>query len=67
MQRMFFSFETRRLKAVRCHFDEAPALPVIRLEVLPKGRILGSAKGKFAVPEDFNDPLPKWIEDLFWR
>jgi prevent-host-death family protein len=26
----------------------------------------GSAKGKFTVPDDFNDPLPKEIEDLFW-
>jgi prevent-host-death family protein len=27
---------------------------------------LGSAKGEFTVPDDFNDPLPKDIEDLFW-
>jgi len=27
----------------------------------------GSAKGKFVVPEDFNDPLPKEIEDLFYE
>ena len=27
---------------------------------------LGSAKGEFVVPEDFNDPLPTEIEDLFW-
>ncbi len=26
----------------------------------------GSAKGKFVVPDDFNEPLPKEIEDLFW-
>jgi prevent-host-death family protein len=26
----------------------------------------GSAKGKFVVPDDFSDPLPKEIEDLFW-
>jgi prevent-host-death family protein len=25
-----------------------------------------SAKGQFVVPDDFNDPLPKEIEDLFW-
>lgn len=29
-------------------------------------RWLGSAKGEFIVPDDFNDPLPKEIEDLFW-
>jgi prevent-host-death family protein len=27
----------------------------------------GSAKGDFVVPDDFNDPLPKEIEDLFWK
>jgi prevent-host-death family protein len=27
----------------------------------------GSAKGEFVVPDDFNDPLPKEIEDLFWE
>jgi antitoxin (DNA-binding transcriptional repressor) of toxin-antitoxin stability system len=31
-----------------------------------KKRVLGSAKGEFTVPDDFNDPLPKEIEDLFW-
>jgi antitoxin (DNA-binding transcriptional repressor) of toxin-antitoxin stability system len=34
---------------------------------LPKKRFLGSAKGEFTVPDDFNDPLPKEIEDLFWE
>jgi prevent-host-death family protein len=28
---------------------------------------LGSAKGEFTVPDDFNDPLPKEIEDSFWK
>ncbi|MFZ0481082.1 MAG: type II toxin-antitoxin system prevent-host-death family antitoxin [Terriglobales bacterium] len=28
---------------------------------------VGSAKGKFTVPDDFNDPLPKEIEDLFYK
>ena len=28
---------------------------------------LGSAKGEFAVPDDFNIPLPKEIEDLFYK
>jgi prevent-host-death family protein len=27
----------------------------------------GSAKGEFVVPDDFNEPLPKEIEDLFWQ
>ena len=27
----------------------------------------GSAKGQFVVPDDFNAPLPKELEDLFWK
>ena len=51
-------------EAVRCHFDDGQLLPAIRL--VEARRILGSAKGEFTVPDDFNDPLPKGIEDLFW-
>jgi antitoxin (DNA-binding transcriptional repressor) of toxin-antitoxin stability system len=29
--------------------------------------MLGSAEGEFSVPDDFNDPLPKEIEDLFYK
>ena len=55
-------------EAVPCHFDEDKQLPSIRLvEVLPAQFRLGSAKGEFTVPDDFNDPLPKEIEDLFWE
>ena len=50
-------------EAVRGHFDEAEPLPAICL--VTARRILGSAKGEFTVPDDFNDPLPKEIEDLF--
>jgi hypothetical protein len=54
-------------EAVRCHFGDGTKLPVIHLEgVWANGRILGSAKGEFTVPDDFNDPLPTEIEDLFW-
>jgi hypothetical protein len=53
--------------AVRCHFARKGTLPTIRLvEAKPKGNWLGSAKGEFTIPDDFNDPLPKDIEDLFW-
>ena len=51
-------------EAVRCHFDDGEAPPAIRL--VEAGRILGSATGEFTVPDDFNDPLPKEIEDLLW-
>ncbi|SRR5713101_7749712 len=53
--------------AVRGHFGDEEALPVIHFEgVWPNGRPLGSAKGEITIPDDFNDPLPKEIEDLFW-
>jgi prevent-host-death family protein len=44
--------------------------PVAKLVKISSGRQrrqLGSAKGQFTVPDDFNDPLPKDIEDLFWE
>jgi antitoxin (DNA-binding transcriptional repressor) of toxin-antitoxin stability system len=46
--------------------------PVAKLVSIPAAktkrgkRRLGSAKGEFTVPDDFNDPLPQEIEDLFW-
>jgi len=43
--------------------------PVARLVSVGKSkqkRVLGSAAGEFTVPDDFNDPLPKEDEDLFW-
>jgi antitoxin (DNA-binding transcriptional repressor) of toxin-antitoxin stability system len=46
--------------------------PIAKLVSIPaiakqhKAMQFGSAKGQFTVPEDFNDPLPKEIEDLFW-
>ena len=51
-------------EAVRCRFDDGE--PRRRIRVVEAGRMLGSAKGEFTVPDDFNDPLPKEIEDLFW-
>jgi prevent-host-death family protein len=44
--------------------------PVAKLVAIPSERPrfkLGSAKGEFVVPDDFNDPLPKEIEDLFYK
>jgi len=43
-----------------------PVAKLVPVTDKPKWRILGSAKGEFTVPDDFNDPLPKEIEDLFW-
>lgn len=43
--------------------------PVAKLVAVVSGRRrfkLGSARGEFVVPESFNDPLPKELEDLFW-
>jgi len=44
-----------------------PVARLVPINSKPKKRILGSAKGEFVVPDDFNDPLPKEIEDLFFK
>jgi len=44
-----------------------PVAKLVRVEAKPKQRWLGSAEGEFTVPDDFNDPLPKEIEDIFWQ
>jgi prevent-host-death family protein len=44
-----------------------PIAKLVPLGARPEKRVLGSAKGEFTVPDDFNDPLPKEIEDLFWK
>ena len=44
--------------------------PVAKLVAIESQRprfTLGCAKGEFVVPDDFNDPLPKEIEDLFYE
>jgi prevent-host-death family protein len=44
--------------------------PVAKLVPIKSSRPrfkLGSAEGQFVVPDDFNEPLPKEIEDLFWE
>jgi len=48
----------------------APIAKLVRIKgTVSKRRTFkfGSAKGEFTVPDDFNDPLPKEIEDLFWK
>jgi prevent-host-death family protein len=44
-----------------------PVAKLVPLSTMQKKRRLGSAKGEFVVPDDFNDPLPKKIEDLFYK
>jgi prevent-host-death family protein len=44
-----------------------PVAKLVPLGTRPKKRMLGSAKGEFVVPDDFNDPLPKEVEDLFYK
>jgi prevent-host-death family protein len=44
-----------------------PVAKLVAIDTQPMKRILGSAKGEFVVPDDFNDPLPKEIEDLFCK
>jgi len=44
-----------------------PIAKVVPVGDAPRKFMLGSAKGEFVVPDDFNDPLPKEIEALFWE
>ena len=42
-----------------------PVAKLVPFDQEPKTRIFGSAKGEFAVPDDFNKPDPE-IEALFY-
>ena len=44
-----------------------PVARLVAIEPPVRKFKLGSAKGEFVVPDDFNDPLPKEIEDLFYE
>ncbi len=44
-----------------------PVARLVPIQAHSRKRVLGSAKGEFKVPDDFNDPLPKDIEDLFYK
>ena len=44
-------------------------VPVAKLSavVAVRKRTLGWAKGEFVVPEDFNSPLPRDVEESFYQ
>lgn len=44
-----------------------PVAKLVRLEQTHGRRSLGSARGEFVVPEDFDQPLPKEVEDTFYE
>jgi antitoxin (DNA-binding transcriptional repressor) of toxin-antitoxin stability system len=44
-----------------------PVAKLLAVSPTPRKFWLGSAKGQYTVPDDFNDPLPKEIEELFWK
>lgn len=44
-----------------------PVAKLVPIESERRRFTLGSAKGEFVVPDDFNDPLPKEILDLFYK
>jgi len=44
-----------------------PIAKIVPLAKTARKRVLGGAKGDFVVPKDFNAPLPKEIEDSFWK
>jgi prevent-host-death family protein len=43
-----------------------PVAKLVPVEAATGKFKFGSAKGKIVISDDFNDPLPKEIEDLFW-
>jgi len=43
-----------------------PVAKLVPIKQASHGFKFGSAKGKIVISDDFNDPLPKEIEDLFW-
>lgn len=48
--------------------DGTPVAKLVRLDdTAPRARLLGSFTGEFTVPDDFDDPLPKEIEDSFYE
>ena len=44
-----------------------PIAKLVSVKNPAKTRPLGTAKGDFEVPDDFNAPLPKEIEESFWK
>ncbi len=44
-----------------------PVAKLVPIQEAPKDRVLGSAKGMFQMSDDFDAPLPKEIEDSFWK
>ena len=44
-----------------------PVAKLVPIHAKPKPRILGSAKGLIEISDDFDAPLPKEIEDSFWK
>jgi prevent-host-death family protein len=44
-----------------------PVAKLVPVSNQAKTRMIGSAKGEFVVPDDFDEPLPKEVEDLFYK
>ena len=43
-----------------------PVAKLVPIATKTRDRKPGTAKGDFVVPDDFNAPLPKEVEDSFW-
>lgn len=44
-----------------------PVAKLVPISTKAKKRTLGTAKGEFVVPVDFDERLPQKIEDLFYK
>ena len=47
--------------------DGKPVARLLPIVERPPRRILGIDKGRYAIPEDFNDPLPDEILSSFYK
>ena len=44
-----------------------PVARLVPVQNAPQKRTLGTAKGRFQFPEDFNAPLPPEVAESFWK
>ena len=59
--------ETEVGKEITITRNGEPIATLVGYRMKKGKRKLGTAKGDFVVPEDFNDPLPNDIERTFWN
>jgi len=44
-----------------------PIAKLVPIRQKKRKSLIGSGEGDFVVPDDFDAPLPRDVEDLFWK